>query len=82
MNKHQLLENLALKEDENGSNYEILFDNILNSSMMSCSSFNRLLNQHKNEDTFKITMEMDDIIDFSSYDVGINLLKKYNIDII
>ena len=34
------------------------------------------------EDEFEVEMEMDDIIDFSSYDVGINLLKKYNIDII
>ena len=33
------------------------------------------------EDTFDISMEMDDIIDFSSYDKGIKLLKKYNIDI-
>ena len=33
------------------------------------------------EDTFEISMEMDDIIDFSSYDKGINLLKKYNIEI-
>ena len=33
------------------------------------------------EDTFDISMEMDDIIDFSSYDKGIELLKKYNIKI-
>tara|TARA_S200000501_G_scaffold363875_1_gene395327 strand:- start:2179 stop:2430 length:252 start_codon:yes stop_codon:yes gene_type:complete len=33
------------------------------------------------EDTFDISMEMDDIIDFSSYDKGIELLKKYNINI-
>ena len=33
------------------------------------------------EDTFDISMEMDDIIDFSSYDKGIKLLKKYNINI-
>ena len=33
------------------------------------------------EDAFDISMEMDDIIDFSSYDKGIKLLKKYNIDI-
>ena len=33
------------------------------------------------EDTFDISMEMDDIIDFSSYDKGIELLKKYNITI-
>ena len=33
------------------------------------------------EDTFEISMEMDDIIDFSSYDKGIELLKKYDIKI-
>ena len=33
------------------------------------------------EDTFDISMEMDDIIDFSSYNKGIELLKKYNIDV-
>ena len=33
------------------------------------------------EDTFEISMEMDDIIDFSSYDKGIELLKKYDINI-
>ena len=33
------------------------------------------------EDTFDISMEMDDIIDFSSYDKGIEILKKYNITI-
>ena len=33
------------------------------------------------EDTFEISMEMDDIIDFSSYDKGIELLKKYDITI-
>jgi len=31
------------------------------------------------EDAFKISMEMDDIIDFSSYEVGKKILKKYKI---
>jgi acyl carrier protein len=31
------------------------------------------------EDTFEITMEMDDIIDFESYNKGKELLSKYNI---
>lgn len=35
----------------------------------------------KLEDAFKISMEMDDIIDFSSYKVGIKMLKKYKIKI-
>ena len=31
------------------------------------------------EDSFTITFEMDDIIDFSSYEVGKKILKKYKI---
>ena len=33
------------------------------------------------EDTFDIMMEMDDIVDFASYTVGIEKLKNYNIEI-
>lgn len=33
------------------------------------------------EDTFEITLEMDDIIDFSSYKRGIDILAKHNIAI-
>ena len=32
------------------------------------------------EDAFEISMEMDDIIDFSSYEKGMEILKKYNVD--
>ena len=35
----------------------------------------------KLEEAFKISMEMDDIIDFSSYKVGIKMLNKYKIKI-
>ena len=33
------------------------------------------------EDTFKITLDMDDIIDFSSFEKGKKILKKYKIKI-
>jgi acyl carrier protein len=33
------------------------------------------------EDAFGIMLEMDDIIDFASYTVGIETLKKYGIEI-
>jgi len=33
------------------------------------------------EDGFGIMMEVDDIIDFSSYTVGIQILAKYGVDI-
>lgn len=32
------------------------------------------------EDTFEIELETDDIIDFSSYDKGKEILKKYGIE--
>jgi len=35
----------------------------------------------KLEEAFNISMEMDDIIDFSSYKIGIKMLKKYKIKI-
>ena len=33
------------------------------------------------EDAFDIMMDMDDIIDFSSYEKGMEILKKYNIEL-
>ena len=33
------------------------------------------------EETFSIELETDDIIDFSSYDIGKEILKKYDIEI-
>ena len=35
----------------------------------------------KLEETFNITLEMDDIIDFSSFSTGKKILKKYKIKI-
>ena len=32
------------------------------------------------EEVFKITLEMDDIIDFSSYEKGKTIIEKYKID--
>ena len=33
------------------------------------------------EDTFEIEFEMDDIINFSSYNMGMEILKKYGIEV-
>lgn len=33
------------------------------------------------EEAFDIMMDTDDIIDFDSFETGINILKKYNINI-
>ena len=34
------------------------------------------------EEKYKITLETDDIIDFSSYKKGIEILKKYKVDVV
>jgi hypothetical protein len=33
------------------------------------------------EDSFSILLEMDDIIDFSSYEQGISILQKYGVNL-
>jgi len=33
------------------------------------------------EELFDIMMETDDVIDFSSYEIGINIIKKYGVEI-
>ena len=33
------------------------------------------------EDAFEITFEMDDILDFSSYSKGIEILRKYSVEL-
>ena len=33
------------------------------------------------EETYKISLETDDIVDFSSFKKGIEILKKYNVNI-
>lgn len=32
------------------------------------------------EDAFDISLEMDDIVDFGSYEIGIQTLKKYGVE--
>ncbi len=33
------------------------------------------------EEVFDIMMDMEDIIDFGSYEIGIDILKKYQVDL-
>ena len=55
--------------------------NLKYSKIVSWDSVGHMKMISKLEDAFKITMEMDDIIDFSSYKVGKKLLKKYKINL-
>lgn len=55
--------------------------NLKYSKIVSWDSVGHMKMISKLEDAFKITMEMDDIIDFSSYEFGKKILKKYKIKI-
>jgi len=62
-------------------NKKILKKDLKYNSIPKWDSVGHMTMIGKLEDTFKITMEMDDIIDFSSFKKGIKILKKYKIKI-
>ena len=64
-----------------GVKAEDLNDKLAYQSITEWDSVGHMNMIAKLEDVFKISMEMDDIIDFSSYKVGIKMLKKYKIKI-
>ena len=72
--------NNALKEafsiDENSLNSELKYQSI--DQWDSVGHMGLIANL---EEAFDISMEMDDVIDFGSYDIGIETLKKYGIEI-
>ena len=60
---------------------EDLGDNLKYESISEWDSIGHMGLIAELEDAFEISMEMDDIIDFSSYIKGIEIMKKYNIDL-
>jgi acyl carrier protein len=50
-------------------------------SIPKCDSVGHMNMIAKLEQEFKISLEMDDIIDFSSFKTGIKILKKYKVKI-
>ena len=72
--------NNAFKEafsiDENSLNSELKYQSI--DQWDSVGHMGLIANL---EEAFDISMEMDDVIDFGSYDIGIETLKKYGIEI-
>ena len=50
-------------------------------SIKSWDSIGHMLMITELEDTFEIEFEMDDIINFSSYNKGMEILKKYGIEV-
>lgn len=72
--RNAFIEGLDLKNTENLGKlvYQEIseWDSVGHMGLISCI-----------EDAFDIMMDTDDIIDFSSYEKGIELLKKYGVEI-
>ncbi len=67
------VEGLEIAEDKVvGLEYQSIpeWDSVGHMSLVACI-----------EDAFEIMMDTDDIVDFSSYDKGIEILKKYDVEI-
>ena len=68
------IESFSINEDELGDSLEY-------ESIEEWDSIGHMSLIAELEDSFEISMEMDDIIDFSSYVKGKEILKKYDIDV-
>lgn len=72
--KKAFVDSLSIKNDQLSKNIEYNsipeWDSIGHMSLMSAL-----------EETFKISLETDDVIDFSSFDKGKEILNKYKIKI-
>ncbi len=67
------VEGLEIAEDKVvGLEYQAIpeWDSVGHMSLVACI-----------EDAFEIMMDTDDIVDFSSYEKGIEILKKYDVEI-
>ena len=62
-------------------NKDHLDDNLEYNSVSSWDSVGHMALISTLEEKFNITMEMDDIIDFSSYRKGIEIIEKYGVKI-
>ena len=56
-------------------------DNLKYNEIPECDSIGHMSLISTLEDEFEITIETDDIVDYSSYRKGIEILKKYKIEI-
>lgn len=62
-------------------NNETLNDTLVYNSIKTWDSVGHMQLMAAIEDAFDIMLETDDVIEFSSYTKGIELLKKYDIEI-
>lgn len=60
---------------------EQLDDNLIYNSIESWDSVGHMAMIAELEDAFDIMLETDDVIDFSSYKIGKEILRKYDIEI-
>lgn len=60
---------------------EQLDDNLIYNSIESWDSVGHMAMIAELEDAFDIMLETDDVIDFSSYKIGKEILRKYDIKI-
>ena len=72
--KKTFIEALALDENK-------FKENIKYNDVEEWDSIGHMTLMSALEETFKISIETDDIIDFSSFNEGIKILKKYKINI-
>ena len=66
------IENFDLKKDD-------LNEDLIYQSVDEWDSVGHMGLMADLEDIFEISLEIEDIVDFSSYNEGKNILKKYNI---
>lgn len=69
----------AIFKESFGIQDNVLNDQLEYQSIKAWDSVGHMSLMAAIEDTFKIEMDMDDIIAFSSYKIGIDTLKKYGV---
>ena len=60
---------------------EVLDSNLVYQSVALWDSVGHMQLVSALEDAFDIMLDTDDIIDFSSYEIGLDILKKYDVEI-
>jgi acyl carrier protein len=70
--KNSFLESLSIEKD-------VLNDDLKYNDIPEWDSIGHMTLMSSLEDVFQITLETDDIVDFSSYKKGLEILKKYNL---
>lgn len=70
--KNSFLESLSIEKN-------VLNDDLKYNDIPEWDSIGHMTLMSSLEEVFQITLETDDIVDFSSYKKGLEILKKYNI---